>query len=239
MPANPNQAMPLRAVADLLVQHRVATKTDKYGFQSLLSLLKAGDIQGVVLFPEISRDPIPVPKSYWMPLGPEALEPLRRIPRRRLTGTYKIKLRDIAPEVVRVAFDRRERRIGSDFEQLATRLIKEADQEASVDVLESDWIRFRSALPGSPSAADEKAKVTGRPAKDWEAVYIELIAILLFTLEKHDLGIESKILAGQAVSNLRGQGWLDIPDESTIRGRFSIIGKRVKALKDQHRPLNH
>jgi hypothetical protein len=155
--------MALRAVADLLVQHRVATKTDKYGFQSLLSLLKAGDIQGVVLFPEISRDPIPVPKSYWMPLGPEALEPLRRIPRRRLTGTYKIKLRDIALEVVRVAFDRPERRIGSDFEQLATRLIKEADQEASVDVLESDWVRFRSALPGSPSEADEKAKLTGRP----------------------------------------------------------------------------
>jgi len=175
-----NQTLPLRAVADLQVQHRVATKSDKNGFHRLLSLLKAGGIQAVVFFPQVSSNPIPVPKTHWMPLGPEALRPLLKVPKRRLTGTYKIKLKDIAPEVVRVAFDRPER-IGSDFEQLAARLIKEADQEASVEVLESEWSKFRSEIPGSPSAEDEKAKMRGRPAKDWEAVYIELIAILSFS----------------------------------------------------------
>jgi hypothetical protein len=234
MPANPDQPLPLRAVADGLVQHRIPTKSDKNGFHCLLSLLKAGRIQAVVFFPGISADPITVPQSHWMPLGPEALRPLLNVPKKGLAATYKIRLKDVAAEAYRSAIDQIGQ-IEASRETVAIKLIQDANTKASVEVLQNVWLRFlHERGEDTPNLMDAPTG-PGRPKKDWAPVFLELSAILWREIERNNVQIQTQeSLAADIAEHLKGSGVPSALKASTIMNNgFAQVRTRMKGLLEK------
>lgn len=240
---NADKPMSLRSVADLLVQYGLPQKRDKYGYDCLLGLLKTSQIRTIAYFPIVGAEAVPISERYWQGIGRGALNCLTRSKENDWSGTYSIKLRDVAAEAFRTARSRivaeKERVVTEEEnEQLIVRFIQHANKTASVEVLQSEWDRFLTSTGMSAAEPPLLVEAPGRPGRPvnekWVEVLSELAAVLWRAIEEHGV---KKVPSQEAIaveirSNLESLGQVALPQVSTIQSRIATVRLRVRQLRN-------
>jgi hypothetical protein len=223
-----DRPLSLRAVAKLLVQHKLTEKSDKNGLDQLLGLLKTGEICAVATFPDILSEPLVISQNYWKKRGRDAMSSLLFKQDKGWHGTYTVKLADVAAEAYQKATRENQ---GTNPEQFAVPLIQQAGTKASVEVLHSEWRRYLKGVELSGSDDDETSG-PGRRKKNWEAVYRELAAMLWFHIDRGNLQLpKQEAIADMIRENLRAQIEEGVPEASTIKDRIAQVRTRVEHLR--------
>jgi hypothetical protein len=134
------QTIPLREVA-LRLARLPKSGTGRIADGKLLGLLQAGDLKAGFHFPRKLASWIPISRTYWARVSSDKFRSIRRSEKYKLSGTFKVRLSDVADEYVEV-----------------TRL--EIDQRGSTDNI---WHEIKETL----AAASRRFEVLIRE-QDWD-----------------------------------------------------------------------
>jgi hypothetical protein len=152
------------------------------------------------------------------------------------SGTYKVRLRDIANEVFRSVSVETPPEIS---EELVLKLIQHATARSDTVVLTSVWMAFakdrkinpavEKPVGGKGSAAQGRSRRP--PLANWEQVYRQLAAVLFAELEERCQKLHLKTVAARVFSSLTGGGQKSSVTRNQVQEAVNRSRTRFQALK--------
>ena len=217
--------IPLREVA-LRLARLPKSGTGKIANGKLLGLLQAGDLQAGFHFPGKLASWIPISRTYWASVSSDRFRSIRRSEKDKLSGTFKVRLSDVADEYVEVTSQRLEidQRGSTDniwHEIKATLAV--ASHRFEVLIREQDWDDYLKKHDLEEPTRVGKSKGGRHPKEGWR----ELCVLMGAYIAKHHRTTKEAPKIEEASRQIHkiaeDEGISGLPAWPTIKGVLSEI----------------
>ncbi len=217
--------IPLRDAA-LRLARLPKSGTGKIADGKLLGLLQAGDLQAGFHFPGEFASWIPISRTYWAGVSSDKFRSIRRSEKDKSSGTFKVRLSDVADEYVKVMSQRSEidqRGTADNIWHEIKATLAVASHRFEVLIREQDWDDYLKKHNLEEPILVGKSKGGRRQKEGWRQLCVLVGAYLI----KHHRTTKEGLKIEEAAKQIHKMGKdLDIPGLpawSTIKAALSDI----------------